>query len=89
MEETGSNAQKGSDAVDELVQLLESGDPALLLACDSIIKVQDPEMPKNWGPTVGCITKVKGSFKSDMNVVSRSKKDHSPKPSRNLKKLRM
>ena len=30
-----------------------------------------------------------GSFKSDMNVVSRSKKDHSPKPSRNLKKLRV
>ncbi len=66
MEETGSNAQKGSDAVDELVQLLESGDPALLLACDSIIKVQDPEMPKNWGPTIACITKVKGTFKSDL-----------------------
>jgi hypothetical protein len=66
MEETGSNAQKGSDAVDELIQLLESGDPALLLACDSIIKVQDPEMPKNWGPTVACITKVKGTFKSDI-----------------------
>ena len=39
MEDKASNAKKGSDAVDELIQLLKSGDPALLLACYSIIKV--------------------------------------------------
>lgn len=66
MEDKDSNAKKGSDAVDELIQLLESGDPTLLLACDNIIKVQDPEMPKNWGPAVECTKKVKGSFKSDV-----------------------
>lgn len=66
MEDKDSNAKKGSDVVDELIQLLESGDPTLLLACDNIIKVQDPEMPKNWGPAVECTKKVKGSFKSDV-----------------------
>ena len=66
MEDKASNAQKGSDAVDELIQQLESGDPALLLACDSIIKVQDPEMPKALGLDVERITKVKGNFKSDV-----------------------
>ena len=66
MDDIGSNAKKGSDAVDELIQLLESGDPTLLLACDSIIKVQDPEMPKSFGVGVERITKVKGSFKSDI-----------------------
>ncbi len=66
MDDIGSNAQKGSDAVDELIQLLESGDPTLLLACDSIIKVHDPEMPKSFGVGVERITKVKGTFKSDI-----------------------
>ena len=66
MEDSESNAKKGSDAVDELIEFLESGDPTLLLACDNIIKVQDPEMPKNWGPAVKRISKVKGSFKSDV-----------------------
>lgn len=66
MEVSESNAKKGSDAVDELIQLLESGDPALLLACDSVIKIQDPEIPKNWGTAVKLINKVKGSFKSDV-----------------------
>ena len=66
MEDKQSNAKKGSDAVDELVHLLESGDPALLLACDCIIKVQDTQMPKNWGPAVERTNKVKGSFKSDV-----------------------
>ena len=66
MENKGSNPKKGSDAVDELIQLLESGDSALLLACDCIIKVQDPEMPKNWGPVVKRTYKVKGSLKSDI-----------------------
>lgn len=66
MEDKESNAQKGSDAVDELIELLESGDPTLLRACDSIIKVHYPEMPKNQGPAVKRINKVKGPFKSDV-----------------------
>ena len=66
MEDKESNAKKGSDAVDELIHHLESRDSALLLACDSIIKVQDPEMPKNRGPEVKRTYKVKGSFKSDI-----------------------
>ena len=68
MEDKESNAKKGSDAVDELIQLLKAGDPALLLACYSIIKVLDPEMPKNWGPAVERISKVTGRLKSDIQV---------------------
>ena len=68
MEDKASNAKKGSDAVDELIQHLESGDAALLLACDSIIKVLDSEMPKNWGPAVERISKVTGRLKSDIQV---------------------
>ena len=68
MEDKESNAKKGSDAVDELIRLLKAGDPALLLACYSIIKVLDPEMPKNWGPAVKRISKVTGRLKSDIQV---------------------
>jgi hypothetical protein len=68
MEDKASNAKKGSDVVDELIQLLKLGDPALLLACYSIIKAQDPEMPKNWGPAVEHISKVTGRLKSDVQV---------------------
>ena len=66
MEDKQSNAKKGSDAVDMLIRLLESGDPALLLACDCIVKVLDPEMPQNWGSAVEHTNKVKGPFKSDV-----------------------
>jgi hypothetical protein len=68
MDDTGSNAQKGSDAVDELIQILESGNPALLLACDSILRTIDREMPADWGAIVKSIHRVTGSLKSDVLV---------------------
>ncbi len=68
MDDTGSNAQKGSDAVDELIQILESGNPALLLACDSILRTIDREMPADWGAIVKSIHRVTGSLKSDVQV---------------------
>ena len=68
MEDKGSNAKKGSDAVDELIQLLESGNPALLLACDSVLKIIDREMPADCGAKVKSIHRVTGSLKSDVLV---------------------
>ena len=68
MEDKGSNAKKGSDAVDELIQLLESGNPALLLACDSVLKTIDREMPADCGAKVKSIHRVTGSLKSDVLV---------------------
>ena len=68
MEDKGSNAKKGSDAVDELIQLLESGNPALLLACDSVLKTIDREMPADCGANVKSIHRVTGSLKSDVLV---------------------
>jgi len=64
-----SNAEKGADAVDELVQHLKSGDPALLLACYSLIKELDQEVPQNWDPAIKSINKVKGTRKSDVQVL--------------------
>lgn len=68
MDDIGSNAQKGSDAVDELILLLESGYPALLLACDSVLRTIDREMPADWGAIVKSIHRVTGSLKSDVQV---------------------
>jgi hypothetical protein len=68
MEDIGSNAQKGSDTVNELILLLESGHPALLLACDSILRTIDREMPADWGAIVKSIHRVTGSLKSDVQV---------------------
>ena len=68
MDDIGSNAQKGSDAVDELIQLLESGHPALLLACDSVLRTIDREIPADWGAIVKTIHRVTGSLKSDVLV---------------------
>jgi hypothetical protein len=68
MDDIGSNAQKGSDAVDELILLLESGHPALLLACDSVLRTIDREMPAGWGAIVKSIHRVTGSLKSDVQV---------------------
>ena len=68
MEKKESNAKKGADAVDELIQLLKSGEPTILHACDSIIKALDPEMPKSWGPVVEKISKITGRLKSDVQV---------------------
>ncbi len=63
-----SNAEKGADAVDELIGLLESNAPAVLYACDSVIRSIDRELPARLGVTVKKAHKVKGSLKSDVQV---------------------
>jgi len=63
-----SNAEKGADAVDELIGLLESNDPSLLYACDSVIRSIDRELPAKLGVSVKKVHKVKGSLKSDVQV---------------------
>ena len=68
MAEDPSNAERGADAVDQLVSLLKSGDPALLYACDSVVRAIDRELPANFGVTVKRAFKVKGSLKSDVQV---------------------
>lgn len=44
MAEKNSNAKKGAGAVDDLIRLLESGDNAVLEACDSVIKTIDQKL---------------------------------------------
>jgi len=63
-----SNAEKGADAVDELIGLLESNAPSLLYACDSVIRSIDRELPAKLGVSVKKVHKVKGSLKSDVQV---------------------
>ena len=52
MEENLSNAEKGADAVDELIGLLRSNDPSLLYACDSVVRTIDRELPEKLGVAV-------------------------------------
>ncbi len=68
MEENLSNAEKGADAVDELIGLLRSNDPSLLYACDSVVRTIDRELPEKLGVAVKKIHRVKGSLKSDVQV---------------------
>lgn len=68
MEENQSNAEKGADAVNELILLLEAVHPALLLACDSVLRTIDRELPADWGAIVKSIHRVTGSLKSDVLV---------------------
>ena len=63
-----SNAEKGADAVDELIGLLKSNNPSLLYACDSVIRSIDRELPARLGVTVKKVHKVKGSLKSDVQA---------------------
>ena len=63
-----SNAEKGADAVDELIGLLESNAPSPLYACDSVIRSIDRELPVKLGVIVKKVHKVKGSLKSDVQV---------------------
>lgn len=63
-----SNARKGAGAVDELINLLRVEDPGLLFACDCVIKTIDREFPASCGAKVNRIFKVKGSYKSDVQV---------------------
>lgn len=63
-----SNAEKGADAVDELIGLLESDAPSLLYACDSVIRSIDRDLPAKLGVSVKKVHKVKGSLKSDVQV---------------------
>jgi hypothetical protein len=68
MAEDPSNAERGANAVDQLLSLLKSGDPALLYACDSVVRTIDRELPASFGVTVKKAYKVKGSLKSDLQV---------------------
>ncbi len=68
MAEDPSNAERGANAVDQLLSLIKSGDPALLYACDSVVRTIDRELPANFGVTVKKAYKVKGSLKSDLQV---------------------
>jgi hypothetical protein len=68
MEDIESNAEKGSDAVDQFIALLESGNPSLLFACDSLARTFDREVPAHVGLTIKNIFKVTGSLKSDVQV---------------------
>ncbi len=68
MAEDPSNAERGANSVDQLLSLLKSGDPALLYACDSVVRTIDRELPANFGVTVKRAFKVKGSLKSDLQV---------------------
>ena len=68
MAEKNSNAKKGAGAVDDLIRLLESGDNAVLEACDSVIKTIDQKLASVLPVRVNQITKVKGSYKSDIQV---------------------
>lgn len=63
-----SNAEKGADAVDELIGLLESNAPSVLYACDSVIRSIDRELPAKLGVSIKKVHKVKGSLKSDVQV---------------------
>ena len=68
MEDNLSNAKKGADSVDELIGLIKSNNPALLYACDSVVRTIDRELPAQLGVIVKKIHKVKGSLKSDVQV---------------------
>lgn len=68
MEEIESNAEKGSDAVDQFIALLKAGDAPLLFACDSLARTIDRALPSRSALTIKSIFKVKGSWKSDVQV---------------------
>lgn len=63
-----SNAKKGSNKVDELIGLLEAQEPALLHACDCVLKTIDRDFPAHLGARVKQTSKVRGSLKSDVQV---------------------
>ena len=68
MEDIESNAEKGSDAVDQFIALLKSGNAPLLYACDSLARTIDREVPARLVLTIKSIFKVIGGLKSDVQV---------------------
>jgi hypothetical protein len=63
-----SNAKKGSNKVDELIVLLEAQEPAVLHACDCVLKTIDRDFPAHLAARVKQTSKVRGSLKSDVQV---------------------
>lgn len=63
-----SNAKKGSNKVDELIGLLEAQEPALLHACDCVLKTIDRDFPAHLAARVKQTSKVRGPLKSDVQV---------------------
>jgi hypothetical protein len=68
MKEKVSNADKGKNAVAELVDRLEANDTALLYACANIICTLDKKFSTKSGARIKNIYQVKGSYKSDILV---------------------
>lgn len=63
-----NNAGRGASAVDELISRLDSGDSTLLYACECVLQTLDRNFPVGRGIQVKKVTKVKGRYKSDVQV---------------------